>query len=174
MPSGLRKEHDVAVPRRAAHRTGDGARGTAYAADVSAWALEQAGHLRAGRWAEIDVAHLAEEIEALSRAERHALTSALRLILLHMLKWDRQRERRSRSWTVTIRTQRLAVAECLEDSPSLLPERALLMARAYRRARIEAASETGLPERDFPHDCPYGFDEVMERGFPWPDASEES
>lgn len=148
--------------------------GTAYDADLSAWALEQAGHLRSGRWASLDIGNLADEIEAVSRTERHALTSALRLILLHMLKWDHQPDRRSRSWTVSIRTQRLAVAEQIEDSPSLTPQVGRLIARAYDRARIEAASETGLDEATFPRSCPYGFGEMMDRDFSWPAAPHAS
>lgn len=157
----------MAAPRRAAKVAG-----TAYEVDVSAWALEQAHHLRAGSWAQIDIAHLADEIEAVSRTERHALTSALRVILLHMLKWDHQPERRTRSWVASIRTQRLAVAEQIEDSPSLVPQIPQLLARAYRRARIEAGTETGLDDAAFPKACPYDFDAVMDRAFAWPPKAE--
>lgn len=157
----------MAAPRRAAK-----ASGTAYEVDVSAWALEQAHHLRAGSWAQLDVAHLADEIEAVSRTEHHALTSALRVILLHMLKWDHQPERRTRSRVSSIRTQRLAVAERIEDSPSLAPQIPQVLARAYRRARIEAGTETGLDEAVFPLACPYGFDAIMDRAFAWPPEAE--
>ncbi len=39
--------------------------------------------LRAGRLSEIDVAHIAEEIEALGRSERRELVSRLAVLLLH-------------------------------------------------------------------------------------------
>lgn len=152
----------MAAPRRVA------VEGTAYEADASAWALEQADHLRAGRWSRLDVVHLADEIEALARSERRALTSALQVILLHLLKWDHQPGRRTRSWVDSIRTQRLAVAEDLEDNPSLVPQLDEIVARAYRRARIKAASETGLDDNAFPAECPYTFDDVMTRPVPWP------
>jgi hypothetical protein len=42
------------------------------------------------------------------------------------------------------------------------------IAEAYRRARIEAAGETGLDKRSFPEECPYSFDEIMARPIPWP------
>lgn len=147
---------------------------TSYEADLSAWALEQAGHLRAGRWSHLDATHIADEIEALSRSERHALTSALQVILLHLLKWDHQPARRTRSWATSIRTQRLAVTDRLEDNPSLVPQAGDLIARAYRRARIEAASETMLPEAAFPLACPYDFDELMTRTIPWPPEGGEA
>jgi hypothetical protein len=39
------------------------------------------------------------------------------------------------------------------------------IARAYRRARIEAAKETGLDEATFPATCPYSFDDITKHGF---------
>ncbi len=158
----------MAAPRRVA------VEGTAYEADASAWALEQADHLRAGRWSQLDTVHLADEIEALARSERRALTSALQVILLHLLKWDHRPDRRTRSWVDSIRTQRLAVAEDLEDSPSLAPQLGELVARAYRRARIKAASETGLDESAFPAECPYDPENIMIRPVPWPPAGGEA
>ncbi|GAB6843310.1 hypothetical protein HNR00_002236 [Methylorubrum rhodinum] len=158
----------MAAPRRVA------VEGTAYEADASAWALEQADHLRAGRWSRLDVAHLADEIEALARSERRALTSALQVILLHLLKWEHQPDRRTRSWVDSIRTQRLAVAEDIEDSPSLVPQLDELVARAYRRARIDAAGETGLDDDAFPAECPYILEDIMTRPVPWPPVGGES
>ena len=158
----------MAAPRRVA------VEGTAYEADASAWALEQADHLRSGRWSRLDVVHLADEIEALARSERHALTSALQVILLHLLKWDHQPDRRTRSWVNSIRTQRLAVAEGLEDNPSLAPQIGDLVVRAYRRARIDAAGETGLDESVFPAECPYDLENIITRPVPWPPVGGES
>ena len=144
----------------------------AYEADVAAWSLEQAAHLRARAWDRLDLAHLADEIEALSRTEHHALTSALRVILLHLLKWDHQPQRRTRGWAISIKTQRLSVAERIEDSPSLAPLLPQFLARAYRRARIEAAGETGLDESAFPVACPYSYETIMTRPIPWPPEPE--
>ncbi len=65
---------------------GGGKRDTAYDLDFHAWATEQAALLRTGRLSDIDAAHIAEEIEALGRSERHELTSCLSVLLLHLLK----------------------------------------------------------------------------------------
>ena len=47
------------------------------------------------------------------------LESALRVLMLHLLKWDHQPSMRSRSWTLTIReqrtTRRAAVCEKIRD-----------------------------------------------------------
>jgi hypothetical protein len=39
---------------------------------------------------------------------------------------------------------------------------------AYETARIEAASQTSLEEDTFPVDCPYTWDDIMDRDIPWP------
>ena len=39
------------------------------------------------------------------------LESALEVLLMHMLKWDHQPERRSRSWSLTIQEQQAAGSE---------------------------------------------------------------
>ena len=157
----------VAAPKRAA--TFDVPE-TSYEADPHAWALEQANHLRAGAWSKLDSANLADEIEDVAGSERRRLTSAFRIILLHLLKWDHQPERRTRSWTTSIRTQRLAVLYQLEDCPSLAPQVPDLIERAYQRARIEASGETDFDETVFPEDLPYILDEIMTHPIPRPPA----
>ncbi|NEU11645.1 DUF29 domain-containing protein [Methylobacterium sp. BTF04] len=154
----------MAHPKRVANQDGADA---PYEADLAAWALEQASYLRARAWSKLDLSNLIEEVEAVARTERNALTSAFRIILLHMLKWDHQPSHQTRSWSTSIRVQRLAALERLEDSPSLSAQVDQLMTRAYRKARIEAADETGLAERIFPEACPYTLDEILNRAFPW-------
>ena len=144
--------------------------GTAYEEDFYSWANEQAERLRRGEWSRLDALNLAEEIEGLGREVFHALESAFRIILLHLLIWDRQPGKRSRSWTTSIKAQRLEVEWILENHPGIgrrVPE---AVRKAYRRARIEAAGETGLPEAAFPVDCPYDLDEIRGRDIPWPPA----
>ena len=42
---------------------------------------------------------------------------------------------------------------------------AAYVARAYRRARIEAAKETGLEKNEFPEECPYTWNHFVAREF---------
>src|SRR4051812_38578049 len=77
-----------------------------YDRDLYGWAVEQAALLRAGRLAEADVRNIAEEIDDVGNEQYDKLESALRIILIHLLKWDHQRERRSRSWQLSIAVQR--------------------------------------------------------------------
>jgi hypothetical protein len=154
----------VTVPKRAPCE----ARGANHTDDVHAWAEDQVRFLRTGAWSRLDIEHLADEIADVGRSERHALTGALSVILLHLLTWDHQPTRRSRSRVTSIRTQRSVVDERLDDSPSLRAQMDGLVARAYHRARIAAAGETGLDDDAFPAACPYDWDATMTRPIPWP------
>jgi hypothetical protein len=139
-----------------------------YDRDLYSWAVEQAALLRAGRVAEADVLNIAEEIDDVGNEQYHRLESALRIILLHLLKWDHQPLRRSRSWSASIRVQRIHVQKLLRKNPGLKPEVDGAVTEAYETARIEAASQTSLEEDTFPVDCPYSWDDIMDRDIPWP------
>ncbi|RZK93669.1 MAG: DUF29 domain-containing protein, partial [Methylobacterium sp.] len=73
--------------------------GTAYADDFYTWTQEQSARLRAGDLTALDLQNLAEEIESLGKSEFNSLVSAWRVLLLHMLAFDHQPARRTRSWT---------------------------------------------------------------------------
>src|SRR6266581_3984555 len=103
--------------------------GTEYERDFYSWLMEQARHVREARWDAVDRGNLAEEIESLGREQFNKLESALRVLMLHMLKWDRQSARRSRSWALSIKSQRLEVEDVLSDNPSLKPRIAEAIAR---------------------------------------------
>jgi hypothetical protein len=136
-----------------------------YQSDIYSWSQEQARLLREGPWALVDRDNVAEEIESLGRTEFNRLESALRVLLLHMLKWEHQPQKRSRSWVLSIKEQRLAIEDVLADNPGLKPRIGEALARAYRRARIEAAKETGLDEATFPGTCGYSFEDATTREF---------
>jgi len=136
-----------------------------YERDFYSWLMEQARHVRDGNFKALDRDNLAEEIESLGREQFNKLVSALRVLIVHMLKWDHQASSRSRSWVLSIEAQRLEIADVLADNPGLKPRIAEAVARAYRRARIDTGKETGLDEAEFPETCPYSFDDVTTRSF---------
>ncbi|MBE7243368.1 MAG: DUF29 domain-containing protein [Actinomycetospora chiangmaiensis] len=140
--------------------------GTAYEDDFYTWTQEQGARLRSGDLAGLDLENLAEEIESLGRTEFNSLVSAWRVILLHMLKWDHQPGRRTRSWALSIRTHRNDAADVLKDNPGLKSRLAEGLERAYRGARLEASSETNLPLKTFSTTCPYTREEMLARPFP--------
>ena len=137
-------------------------------ADLYSWALRQAELLRAGRLSEIDPAGIAEEIDDVGDEQYDKLESALRLLMLHLLKWDHQPDRRSRSWTLTVLEQRKRIQRQLRKNPGLKSRLDEALTDAYDDARIEASSETGLPLRAFPATRPFECPEIMERAIVWP------
>ena len=132
-----------------------------YERDFHAWAGEQADLLREGRLSAADVAHIAEELEDLGRSQRSELTSRLAVLLLHLLKWRYQPERRGRSWQITVAGQRDAIAEHVDENPSLKPLIEPLLAKAYRRARFDAAQQIDMAVSALPEQCPWTFDDAM-------------
>ena len=136
---------------------------TRYEDDLCAWVEEQVALLRAGRLSEIDALNVAEELSDVAKAEFHSLSSAIAILTQHLLKWDHQPQRRSRSWELSVRAQRRRVAEVLEDNPSLKSRLATAVARGYANGRDRALDETGLADDAMPETCPYSFDEMMDR-----------
>jgi hypothetical protein len=82
-----------------------------YERDFYSWLMEQARHLREGRFEALDRDNLAEEIESSGREQFNKLVSALRMLMVHILKWDHQPSLRSRSWVLSIQEQRLEIAD---------------------------------------------------------------
>jgi hypothetical protein len=140
-----------------------------YDRDFYAWANEQAALLRSGKLSQADIKNIAEEIESMGKGEKRELVSRLTVLLLHLLKWRYQPDRRGSSWRATIRVQRNALTTHMKDNPSLkavLPEALML---AYVDAVIQAGAETGLPESTFPAAVPWTFAQVMHEDF-WPEG----
>jgi uncharacterized Zn finger protein len=74
-----------------------------YEHDFQAWALENAALLRQGNVADIDMLHIAEELEGMGASERRELQSRLQVLVCHLLKYQYQPERRGKSWLLTDR-----------------------------------------------------------------------
>jgi hypothetical protein len=138
-----------------------------YDDDGYCWAMEQAALLRARRFDLIDIENIAEEMETLGRSEYAKLESAYRVVLIHLLKWDHQPERRSTSWATSVKVHRVHAGRTLRRNPGLKSHVNAALVEAYELARIEAAGETGLPEHSFPETCPYDLDAVMNREIVW-------
>jgi len=83
---------------------------SAYDKEVILWSQEQARLLRAGRFSELDIEHLADEIEDVGKSEKRELAGRLAVLLAHLLKWSRQPEKRSNSWRATIKDQRKRIS----------------------------------------------------------------
>jgi hypothetical protein len=134
---------------------------TSYETDVVAWANEQAQLIRAGQFDQLDLAHIAEEIEDVGKSEQRELASRMAVLLSHLLKWQFQPAMRSKSWEVTIKIQRTALAKRLARTPSLQP---MLtdpnwIEDMWGDAVESATKETGLG--DFPEACIWSMSDVL-------------
>jgi len=139
--------------------------GKLYEEDFVEWADETSRLLRSGRFDQIDVEHLVEEVEGLAGRDRRELFSRMSVLILHLLKWKYQPEKRSGGWRSTINTQRREIAGLLRQSPSLRQALPQSGAEAYPDAVEDAASETGLPEDTFPAECPFSEAQILDRAF---------
>lgn len=138
-----------------------------YERDYYTWALEQARALRAHSTEALDWENLAEEVEGLARTEARELRSRLEVLLVHLLKWRYQPDKRSTSWRLTIREQRRRVAQVIDENPGLMSTREASVTAAYEIARLVAARETRLAEKTFPPGSPWSFEQISDADF-WP------
>lgn len=142
-----------------------------YDTDFYAWTQEQAGLLRDQKTQALDYANLAEEVESLGRSERNALESRLEKLVLHLLKWRYQPDKRVRghSWEDTIREQRRRLSRLLSQNPSLGPTVPTVLAESYPYVRQRAQLQTRLPLATFPEACPWSVEQVLDADF-WPEG----
>lgn len=143
-----------------------------YDGDLYTWSLEQASLLRAHKFDQIDLEHIIEEIEDMSKSERRALQSFLETLLMHMLKWQFQPVYQGRSWKFTIIEQRKRIKSHLEENPGLKSKLPELIEKAYGYAVTGAVRETGLAVKVFPQECPWSYEQFMNEDF-WPDADSQ-
>lgn len=133
-----------------------------YDRDVILWAQEQAALLRSGDFSQLDIQHLADEIEDVGKSEKRELASRMSLLLEHLLKWQYQPEKRSVSWQTTIKVQRKGIELAVKATPSL---KAVMrdddwQTSVWGDAIDQASRETGL-DTDFGETCPWRMEQVL-------------
>jgi Domain of unknown function DUF29 len=140
-----------------------------YDSDFYLWSAGQAALIREGKFDQLDIENVAEEIESLGRSDRKSLTSQVQRLLAHLLKWQFQPTRRSKSWKLSIYSARDEIKVILDDSPSLNDALSAGLDKAYLSAKKRAALETGLSAASFPDECPYSLQQVLDEDF-WPET----
>lgn len=148
---------DVSMPTNA----------TLYEQDFYLWCLETCAALGAREFDAVDMHHLIEEIRDLGNNLRRALESDLNIVMLHLLKWEYQPERRqdSRRWEYSIIEHRQRIDRLLKKNPSLKPHLTTAVAEEYPGARRLAAVETDLPRATFPEACPWTVAQMLDHDF---------
>jgi hypothetical protein len=139
-----------------------------YAEDETAWLEQMSELIQQRRLTELDLDNLSEYLSDMARRDRREVTSRLRVLMAHLLKWQFQPDRRSGSWRGTIIAQRQELAE-LASTGVLRVHAEAVLADAYASAIEVAAAETGLTPDTFPTDCPYTVEQLLAA-----DVSEEA
>ncbi|MGI9279753.1 MAG: DUF29 domain-containing protein [Endozoicomonas sp.] len=136
-----------------------------YETDYYQWVKKQKELLLNRQFDQLDLENLIEEVDDMGKHEPRSLTSHLKQLLMHLLKWQYQPERQSRSWQDSIILHREDVQEILLDNPSLKPRVTELYSKAYQRAVVLTVKQTGLPTQTFPRECPWTYEQVMKDGW---------
>ena len=92
-----------------------------YDQDFFAWITHNVQLLRSGRLSEVDAEHVAEELERMGKRDLRQLRSRLQVLIMHLLKWEHQPDKRGPSGLRSIDHQRDEIEALLLDSPSLRP-----------------------------------------------------
>jgi len=141
-----------------------------YEDDFYAWSRQQAELLRSGRFTDLDLGHLAEEVEDLGESLYRSVRSRVRTIIEHLLKLEHSPAGEpQKGWRETVRTQR---ADLDEDLTAALRARIETgLPRYYAKARRDAAAAL----RDYgehraadalPQTCPYTLDQITSDWLP--------
>jgi hypothetical protein len=136
-----------------------------YECDFNLWVEATAQLLREGRLTDLDAVNLLEEVESMGNSDKLALSSDLVVVLLHLLKWQYQPNKRTRSWEKSIAEHRRRIDERFEASPSLKRYYLQVFDKCYQNARKQAKIETKLPLTDFPDICPFTSEQVLDEDF---------
>ncbi|MBF0339085.1 MAG: DUF29 domain-containing protein [Nitrospirae bacterium] len=139
-----------------------------YEVDFYQWVFHNADLLRQGRFAEIDLENIIEELEGMARRDRRELLSRLAVLIMHLLKWQYQPKRRGESWSTTIHNQRTDIELLLADSPSLKHNIEIVIVNGFITAKRGFEKETGISANTLPDACPYIFEQLMDHDF-WPE-----
>lgn len=131
-----------------------------YESDFYGWTELQSNVLANRQVEALDWQNLREEVISLGKQEYRELVSRLTVLVGHLLKWEYQPDKRSRSWFLTIREQRRAIRRHLQGNPSLsrIPT---ALSDAFEAGVDLALRETDLPIRTFPSHCSFTFEDIM-------------
>ncbi|AFY72857.1 protein of unknown function DUF29 [Synechococcus sp. PCC 7502] len=137
-----------------------------YESDFYAWTIEQTELLQRRKLDHLDFDNLIEEITSLGKQQQQELRNRLGLLIGHLLKWQYQSEKRTRSWQVTIQLQRQEIYDLLQDNPSLKSYLDKALLQGFRLGLAQVLSETPISKKVLPDVCPYSLTELLDSNFP--------
>jgi hypothetical protein len=113
----------------------------------------------------LDLANLIEEVEDLSRRDKHKLESLLNHIFEHLLLivyWQIELIRNQEHWEREVLNFRLQLFQLLEDSPSLRNYVSNYLVEGYKKGRKLAAKHSQLPLTTFPEEPIANLDQILD------------
>jgi Domain of unknown function DUF29 len=135
-----------------------------YEQDFYAWSKAQVELLRGGRYSELDLEHLIEEVDDLGESIYRSARSRMRTIIEHLLKLQHSPSREPRaSWRSTVLTQRDDLRDDL--TPTVRRRTADALPELFEQARKRADTslrdhgETAAADA-LPATCPYTLDQI--------------
>ena len=130
---------------------------TLYEQDFALWTAETVRQLKFGKFSQLDLENLIEEIETLGRNDRHAVDSLLSRLLEHLLKrCYADCPDCFRGWEIEIRNFRKDIKRRLKSSPSLKQFLLEIFSESYQEAL--AAMREDYPKTIFPDLSPFPHD----------------
>jgi hypothetical protein len=136
-----------------------------YETDFYLWTRQQAKLLREGRFGDLDLKNLINEVESVGSSEKREVRSRLTTLIAHLLKWKYQPGLRGPSWRRTIREQRSQLMELRSASPSLRTYITRQATERYLGATLDATEQTGLAAGLFPETSPFTAEQVLDPDF---------
>ncbi|CCQ63979.1 DUF29 domain-containing protein [Crocosphaera watsonii] len=136
-----------------------------YDTDYYLWLQQTAKSLASRDFTTLDLDNLLDEIESLGKREKKAIKSKLRIVILHLLKWNYQVNKRSQSWIYSIAEHRQRLYDDFETSPSLKRYCQDIFLQVYQEGRKLAAKETGLSLNHFPETCPFSLENILDENW---------
>jgi hypothetical protein len=138
-----------------------------YKQDYQEWLEETVNLLRNRSFDLLDLENLIDEIEDMGKNQKDALESNLIILLMHLLKYQYQPQKRidSNSWRHTIVEHRRRLLRSLKKNPSLRCYFDEVFDECYQDARQDAKTETQLPLNTFPKVCPFSKEEILNPDF---------
>lgn len=133
-----------------------------YEQDYYLWVEDILKKIQDKRWDEMDWDNLWSEIDDMGKSQKQRLISNLRILLMHLLKWEFQPDKRTNSWKYTIIEHRRRILEQLEDSPSLKNYLNLKFEATYQKACKDASLETNFSLNLFPETYPHKVEQVLD------------
>ncbi|MEI6445030.1 MAG: DUF29 domain-containing protein [Nostocales cyanobacterium ELA583] len=136
-----------------------------YDEDFNLWVESTIELLQQKRFDELDIKNLISEVETMGNNDKKSVKSNLRILLMHLLKWQYQPDKRTNSWRTTIKEHRNRLEDDFANSPSLNNYFLEIFDECYQKARDLASSKTGLSLTVFPVQCPFDIHLVIKSDF---------